>query len=242
MRTLRFIWPAEAPLDGGAEVFLAPDQARHAVLVLRLAAGAGVEVLSSAGLAPALVTTAGGNPPRLGLRLTGPWAAEGEGRGACLAMALIQAGRFDWVVEKSVELGAAVLIPLITERVKSGDGRPGPAKLERWRRLAGEARKQCGRSGPLEIWPPQTLGELAARAGDFGPAIFLSPAAAPDGMLSAVPGQGPPLLAVGPEGGFSPAEEGLMAAAGFRPKSLGPLTLRAETAALAALAALARLL
>ncbi len=149
-------------------------------------------------------------------------------------MALIQGARFDWVVEKSVELGAAKLFPLITERVKSGDGRPGEARLKRWARLAEEARKQCGRSYPLEISAPLTLGELTAAA-PAGPAFFLKPGAE---FFLSVGETDSPLLVIGPEGGFSPAEEEMMLAAGFEPRSMGSLTLRAETAALAALARL----
>ncbi|UQZ89752.1 16S rRNA (uracil(1498)-N(3))-methyltransferase [Deltaproteobacteria bacterium Smac51] len=236
MRTLRFLWPAKAPLDSPDEVFLAPDQARHGVLVLRLEPGAAVEAVSVAGLAPAVVTTAEtgrGGRPRLGLRLTGSWTSFQPASGARLAMALIQSQRFDWVVEKSVELGAATLIPLITERVKAGDGRPGEAKRERWLRLAEEARKQCGRPDPLVIMPPITLPQAATLP---GPSFFLSPTAGADEILSPEPGS--PLLVIGPEGGFSLAEEAILKAAGFKPRSLGPLTLRAETAALAALARL----
>ncbi len=233
MRIPRFIWPAGAP-SGAVECSLDPDQARHAALVLRLKAGARVEMLSERGLAPAEIESVEDNgAPRVLARLAGPWSGgAGSGRGAVLAMALIQGARFDWVVEKSVELGAGGLIPLITERVKSGDSRPGEAKMKRWKRLAEEARKQCGRPSPLEIALPETLDDLLARAEDFGPAFFGSPAAEPCDIFERCES---PLLLIGPEGGFSPMEEEKMLAAGFQPKSLGPLTLRAETAALAAI-------
>lgn len=231
MRTLRLTWPAAPDPAGSGEVFLSPDQARHGVLVLRLKAGAAVEMVGPGGLAPALVTTVetSGKAPRLGVTLSGPWLGAAA-VGPRLALALISGQRFDWAVEKAVELGAATLIPLISERVKGGGARPGPAKEERWQRLAEEARKQCARPAALDIFPPLALAELL---GQPGPGFFLSPSGP-----AAPPAAPSPLLAVGPEGGFSPAEEKAFLKAGFSPWSLGPGILRSETAALAALAVL----
>lgn len=237
MRTIRLSWPLKASTEPGAEVFLSPDQARHGALVLRLKPGAEVEVAGPLGLAPARVSSVSFSGPfskknpGLGLILTGPWARPETGSGPRLALALIQAQRFDWAVEKAVELGAAVLIPLMTERVKSADSRPGPTRTARWQRLAEEARKQCGRHQPLDIWPTLSLPELLLQP---GPAFFLSPQGSPAGPTPS----SAPLLAIGPEGGFSPTEEEALRAAGFQPWSLGRTILRAETAALAALARL----
>lgn len=240
MRTIRLAWPPETPAETEGDVFLTPDQARHGALVLRLKPGAALEVTGPAGLAPAVVSTVdfsgrfSRQKPGLAVRLTGPWQKL-QAAGPRLALALIRGPRFDWAVEKSVELGAAQLIPLICERCKSAESGPGPSRLERWQRLAEEARKQCGRPNPMEILPPQRLAELTALP---GPGFFLSPAAGRS-QGGGAPAEGPsPLLAVGPEGGFSPAEEETMAAAGFRPLSLGPTVLRSETAALAVLALL----
>jgi len=208
-------------------------------MVLRLKPGAVVEMAGPGGLAPALVITASivgpysRKNPGLGVILTGPWAKLETLSGPRLALALIQAGRFDWAVEKAVELGAATFIPLITDRVKAAEARPGPGRTERWSRLAEEARKQCGRDRSLEIFPALTVPELLKLP---GPAFFLSPKGSP-----AEPGPvASPLLAIGPEGGFSPAEEEAFLGAGFQPWSLGDAILRAETAALAALARLKR--
>ena len=230
MRIIRLAWPKDlVPGLPGTEIFLAADQARHGAVVLRLSPGDVVEMAGPDGLAPARVTLADRNPPRLGVVLTGPWVKTNRS-GPRLALALIQSQRFDWAVEKSVELGASALIPLITERVKSGEARPGPAKQERWRRLAEEARKQCGRSSVLDIMPASPLNELTAQPGS---GFFLSPAG-PTGSPADLGAS--PLLVVGPEGGLSPSEEKMLLEAGFRPWSLGGAVLRAETAALAALA------
>jgi 16S rRNA (uracil1498-N3)-methyltransferase len=165
------------------------------------------------------------------------WAeAEPAGpAGPRLALALISFSRFDWAVEKAAELGAGEIRPLVCERVKPGLARVAPARVERWRRLAQEARKQCGRPRPLIISPPQTTAEFLA-AGPEG--FFLSPAAEGLAAPKAVAAGAAPWLLVGPEGGFSPGEEAAFLAAGLKPWRLGLLTLRSETAALAALALL----
>jgi 16S rRNA (uracil1498-N3)-methyltransferase len=219
------------PALPGAEIFLAADQARHGALVLRLTPGEPIELVGPAGLAPARVSLVEKSPPRLAAALTGPWA-QAAARGPRLALALIQSQRFDWAVEKSVELGASALIPLITERVKSGEARPGAAKQDRWKRLAEEARKQCGRASALDISPVTSLSELTAQA-ENQPGLFLSPTG-PSGPPPETADA--PILVVGPEGGLTPAEESALTQAGFLPWSLGPTILRAETAALAALA------
>lgn len=239
MRTIRLAWPLTADPAAGGDVFLNPDQARHGAVVLRLKPGDAVEMTGPQGLAPAEVVFVGCQPPHsrqkpgLAVRLTGPWQSP-PSPGPRLALALIQGPRFDWAVEKAVELGAAQLIPLITRRTKPAHAQPGPGREARWARLAEEARKQCGRPGSLEILPPLSLDRLAALP---GPSFFLSLAeSAASQERPALSRQKSPLLAIGPEGGFTPEEEAKLLAAGFTPVSLGPYALRAETAALAALA------
>ncbi|MDR1045500.1 MAG: 16S rRNA (uracil(1498)-N(3))-methyltransferase [Candidatus Adiutrix sp.] len=227
-------WPLRADPETLEEVFLETDQARHGALVLRLGPGAELEMTGPAGLAPARVSTVGGQGgrPRLGVIRCGPWRRVATLPGPRLALALISARRFDWAVEKAAELGASTLYPLLTERGKSGGAQPGAVREGRWPRLAEEARKQCGRPDRLEIGPALGFEELLALP---GPGFFLSPAGGSQGP--AVPDP-PPLLAVGPEGGFSPGEEEALLKAGFTAWRLGPALLRSETAALAALAVL----
>ena len=240
MRIPRLTW-AGGPTEGRAgEIWLDSAQARHGVSVLRLKPGDLVEVAGPAGLALARVATAtGGRTPRLGI----VWGDFDEARpnlispaGPSLALALINLPRFDWAVEKAAELGAGEIWPLVCARVKPGLARGASARSARWSRLAEEARKQCGRPRPLVIRPPVTPAELLAEAGPAG--FFLSPRGP---ALGPEDGLGPPSplwVLVGPEGGFSPGEEAAFLAAGLWPRGLGSLTLRSETAALAALARL----
>ena len=238
MRTIRLTWPSGIKPNEPGEIFLDQDQARHGVLVLRLKPGDPLEMVGPLGLATARVNRVelSGRFPRknpgLCVSLVGPWKSL-ELQAPRLALSLIQAQRFDWAVEKSVELGAAQLIPLMAERCKSADRQPGPARQERWRRLAEEARKQCGRPNPMLILPPQTLPELLTLD---GPGFFLSPTAASSIRTIFASPAISPLLAVGPEGGFSHQEEKAMTDSGFQSIHMGSTVLRAETAALAVLA------
>jgi len=248
MRIPRLTW-AGGPTAGGPttsgpmedrEIWLDPAQARHGVSVLRLKSGDLVEVAGPAGLARARVVTArGGRNPRLGLALEEDWRNKAPtGPGPRLALALINLPRFDWAVEKAAELGAGEIWPLVCERVKPGLARAAPARSARWQRLAEEARKQCGRPRPLVIRPPVTPAELLTEAGPDPTGFFLSPRAADVASEETAKIRSAPWILVGPEGGFSPEEEAAFLAAGLRPRRLGPLTLRTETAALAALALL----
>ncbi|MDR2725030.1 MAG: 16S rRNA (uracil(1498)-N(3))-methyltransferase [Candidatus Adiutrix sp.] len=241
MRIPRLTWAGGPEED--REIWLDPAQARHGVSVLRLKAGDLVEVAGPAGLARARVVTArGGRSLCLGLVLEESWRSAGEalhGPGIRLALAIIKLPRFDWAVEKAAELGAGEIWPLVCERVKPGLARAALARAERWQRLAEEARKQCGRARPLVVRPPATPAEILAEAGPAPAGFFLSPRAATGVSDDEAAGARSDLwVLVGPEGGFSPGEEAAFMAAGLRPWRLGPLTLRAETAALAALALL----
>lgn len=209
--------------------------------MLRLKPGTEIEMVGEFGLAPAVVSTVDFNKPfsrknpGLAVHLSGPWK-QCRPDGPRLALALIQGQRFDWAVEKSVELGAVRFIPLISERCKSADAKPGPTKRERWRRLAESAQKQCGRENPMEISAPHTVTELLERFP--GPGFFLSPTAQNPVSETDLAVQPSPLLIVGPEGGFSPIEEHAFSEVGFSPLGLGSTVLRAETAALAILSIL----
>ena len=265
MRIPRLTWPG-GPAEtaektcGPKEMWLDPAQARHGVTVLRLKAGDRVEIAGPAGLAPAWVILAEsggrGRPPRLGLVLDEggpggrprPGPKPGEATpGPRLALALISLPRFDWAVEKAVELGAGELWPLVCERVKPGLVRAATGRAGRWQRLAEEARKQCGRPWPLVIHPAGSIEAFISQAKASGAAgFFLSPPGFIEepGRIGESPAAaqrpcGQPsdtAILVGPEGGFSPREEAVLLAAGFKPWRLGSLVLRSETAALAALA------
>lgn len=158
-----------------------------------------------------------------------------------LLAALIKLDRFEWMIEKATELSVSRIIPVIAERSDYGLEKAVPKKLERWNRIALESAKQSHRVGPPAIGGAVVLGEALAEA----PGIRLvldEKETTP--MLSALreemarnPGDTLTLL-VGPEGGWTDAERSQTLEAGFVPVSLGPIVMRAETAALVGLGVL----
>jgi 16S rRNA (uracil1498-N3)-methyltransferase len=163
-----------------------------------------------------------------------------------LAQALPKGPAMEAIVRKATEIGAARIVPLETERTQVHlDGDRSDRKHEKWAVAALEAAKQCGNPFLPELAPLQSLRSfLAAATGELRlvaslhPGVQLLPAVLE--RFAATHGR-PPVTAVwlvGPEGDFSPAEIAAALAAGFIPIGLGPLVLRAETAATAALAIL----
>jgi len=160
-----------------------------------------------------------------------------------LACAVVKGKRFEWAVEKAVELGAHRIIPL---RCDHGVIDPRAGKQSRWNALMKSALKQCGRSWLPTLEAPRTVAAaLTVCSGQelfFGAAPWETPTLEVrhwTTLLRAKPAQLPAALGVfvGPEGGWSPAELELLCAQA-RPVSLGPHVLRAETAVVAGLTAL----
>ena len=151
-----------------------------------------------------------------------------------LVQAIARGEKMDLVVQKATELGASRVVPLLSERsnVKL-EGARGKGKQERWQRIAQEAARQCGRSDVPRVDAPAQWADVFALLDDRR-ALLLSPEA--DVRLGAAAmGAARLLLAVGPEGGFSPVEVESALQHGFAAAALGPLVLRTETAGLAAL-------
>lgn len=151
-----------------------------------------------------------------------------------LCVALIKLDRFEWVVEKATELGAARVIPVVTERSDYGLDKAVLGKLERWRRIALEAAKQSHRVAPPLVEGPASLSAVFASAG--GIRLMLDENETKP-LLGELPEEGERhqgdriALLVGPEGGWTATERSQAEQAGFIQVSLGPVLLRAETAA-----------
>jgi 16S rRNA (uracil1498-N3)-methyltransferase len=146
----------------------------------------------------------------------------------------------DWLVEKATELGVASIQPLVTQRsvLKLDAGRAGK-KLAHWRGIAVAACEQCGRNRVPFIHEVTPLLDWV-RSAPVATRLLLSLDPQSQRLLAAAESglAGPVLLLSGPEGGLSNEEEAAARACGFMPVTLGPRTLRADTAPLAALAAL----
>jgi len=148
-----------------------------------------------------------------------------------LAFAPVKRSQTDWLVEKATELGAARLVPVMTRRTVADR-----VKLERLEAIAIEAAEQCGRTVLPEIAEPLPLARLLGER-DSGRTLYFADEAGGQPAAEAFK-SGPALILTGPEGGFTEEERAaIRASPDAVPISLGPRILRAETAALAALAA-----
>jgi len=232
----RFYIPRESIQDGVA--VLPSDQAHHLRNVLRLKTGDSVEIFDGEGRAYTGDVELHGSEVRIG-RLQSLSSMQSRGH-LILAAALIKSARFEWVLQKATELGVAEIIPLSTSR--SGvrlTGRGVDSRLDRWDRILKEAAKQCRRMDaprlhkPLDFSGFLRLEELSCCAKFFfyekSPDLW-QPAKS---CLSEKT-----VLCVGPEGGWDSLEIEQAVAAGYEAFSLGPWILRAETAAIAAVAIL----
>lgn len=159
-----------------------------------------------------------------------------------LCQGMLKSARFEWILEKGVELGVTTFAPILCRRSTSGLEEVGASKIQRWRRIIQEAAEQCGRARLPALLPIRALLDAL---GDI-----------PSGALAIIPWEderdhtlhdmadihvaaqliAPVHIFIGPEGGFDPEEIQLARQHGVQPITLGPRILRAETAALAAVA------
>ena len=148
-----------------------------------------------------------------------------------LAFAPVKRAQTDWLVEKATELGAAQLLPVMTQRTVAER-----VRLDRLKAISIEAAEQCGRTRLPAIGEPQGLKDLLGQR-DPARRLYFADESGGEAAVSAFK-EGPALILVGPEGGFTDDERQLIRSAdNSLAISLGPRILRAETAALAALAA-----
>ncbi|RQO81445.1 16S rRNA (uracil(1498)-N(3))-methyltransferase [Acidovorax sp. FJL06] len=244
----RFHCPA--PLSTGAELDLPPGAARH-VQVLRLQPGDALMLFNGeGGEFDATVLKMGRSDVRV--QVGAHHAQEREAPRAVHLLAGITANeRMDWLVEKATELGVASITPLVAERsVLKLKGERADKKIAHWQAVAVAACEQCGRNRVPRVHDAIDLAawvrtQAAPAAPTAKPAqrllLSLRPGTAPLHQAAAAAPGGVPqpvLFLSGPEGGLSSAEEDLALQHGFAPVTLGPRVLRAETAPLAALAAL----
>jgi 16S rRNA (uracil1498-N3)-methyltransferase len=163
-----------------------------------------------------------------------------------LVLAVYKFDRMEWAIEKATELGVAAIAPVIARRTEKHLAQAAVKRAERWRRIAHEAAQQARRSDVPEVRVPIALAERV-RAAPGSIRIVLAEQertvtlrqAIDDALIAARPARPALEIAIGTEGGWAPDEESLFDANGWRAATLGPRILRAETAAIAALAVVA---
>ena len=217
-------------LGEGAPVELDASQANYLGNVLRLEAGA--ELLIFDGRSGEwLARIADASKKRMKLTVERRTREPETAPDVWLAFAPVKRAQTDWLVEKATELGAARLIPVMTQRTVAER-----VRLERLEAIAIEAAEQCGRTRLPHIAEPRPLKRLLDER-EAARTLYLADEAGGARAADAFRPT-PALILVGPEGGFTADERAAVrAAANAVAISLGPRILRAETAALAALAA-----
>jgi 16S rRNA (uracil1498-N3)-methyltransferase len=249
----RFYCPSA--LDTGAELSLPAGTARH-VQVLRLQPNDEITLFNGQGGEFKAVVMHMGRS-EVSVRVGEHQAIERELNIYVHLWSGITANeRMDWLLEKATELGAATLLPITAERsVLKLKGERADKKLAHWQAIAVASSEQCGRNRVLQVGQARTLEQALEQL-----SAAQAPSQAVRWVLSLSPGtrllhemiqtirsthdhdatQPTEIIVLsGPEGGLSPAEEAQAIAAGFVPVSLGNRVLRAETAPVAVLSAIA---
>ncbi|MHB1046675.1 MAG: RsmE family RNA methyltransferase [Thermoanaerobaculia bacterium] len=216
-----------ASLEPGREVVLPDEEARH-LRVSRVGPGEELVLLDGRGTRAAAFLSASGRAASV----TGLLPPRGEAsRRVTVLLGVGEPARVEWAIEKGTECGAAAFLLVASARSQRAHVAAATARIERLRRIAAEAVKQCNRSVVPEVAAPGPLsGLLDGRSGRL---LVARPGALT--LRPDLPAAGDVAVAIGPEGGFDDAEERLLDAAGAVPFGLGGRILRLETAVVAAL-------
>ena len=229
-----------------ATASLTGNQAGHLIRVLRAEPGMEFDIVAGGRVWHSVIAGITGDSVRFNL------IAEVEADPALPVTLLLSVFKFDrmeWAIEKVTELGAARIVPVIARRSEKHLAQAATTRAERWRRVAVEASKQARRSDLLQIDEPLPL-KTALRAEENAVRIVLAEQErsttlrhALSEALIAADDEVPSIrIAVGPEGGWTGEEEAMFDAERWKAVSLGPRILRAETAAITAMAVAAALL
>jgi 16S rRNA (uracil1498-N3)-methyltransferase len=234
----RFHIDATIPRDRPGASFELPEAAaNHALRVLRLGTGDAVALFDgTGGEHRGTIVVAGRHAATVRLLEFDPVEREAPVP-VTLVMSLISADPMDFALRKAVELGVHAVLPVMAARSQGRltDER-AVRRVAHWRAIAVAACEQCGRNRVPSVEAPVQLATwLADFEGEPGTAAVLAPGAARS--LASLAASAPPqFVLVGPEGGFTDDEQALAERLGVVPVHLGSRVLRAETAALTALA------
>jgi 16S rRNA (uracil1498-N3)-methyltransferase len=223
-----------------ATATLTGAQAEHMTRVLRAQPGMEADVVAGGHVFHAQVVAVSGGEVRFNL------IAELDADPALpitLVMAVYKFDHMEWAIEKATELGVAAIAPVIARRTEKHLAAAAQKRAERWRRIAHESAQQSRRCDVPLVYDPEPLSARVRAASEAARIVLAEQERtttlrnALEEAVAAAGTEMPALeIAIGPEGGWAPEEEALFDANGWRAASLGPRILRAETAAIAALA------
>ena len=220
----------DAALEQAGEISLEDAPAHHLARVLRLREGDALTVFNGRG--------GEWDAEFIGRRRVRLRAFHAMERESPLRITLVQGvssgERMDYTIQKAVELGVALVQPLLTKRgVVKLEGIRAEARVSHWNKIAVAACEQCGRNRIPEVLPVVDFYRYRPEGDE--PRLLLS---AHGRSIREMRIEKAATIAAGPEAGFAPEEQAALERAGFVKASLGPRVLRTETAALAALAAI----
>jgi 16S rRNA (uracil1498-N3)-methyltransferase len=217
--------------------YLVGANAAHLSRVLRAKAGQQFDVVADGVLRLGTIVALSAEQVEFQL---GPVVASANLPEVSVFLSIFKFDRMEWAMEKLTELGVARIQPVIAVRTEAHLIKAAEKRLERWQRIVHEAAQQSRRLTPPQISSPVSLRDVATKTGVVskqGCRIVLSEYEEQVSLKSAVQQCRAPLaLAFGPEGGWTHEEVELLVKNGWMPASLGPTILRAETAAIAAVA------
>src|SRR5438309_5316035 len=218
-------WIADRHDDSAQRAWLTGANAEHLVRVLRAQPGQQYEIATPNGVFLGTIFSIAPDAVEftLGESLQTATAPETH-----LLLSIFKFDRFEWALGKAVELGVTSITPVISARTEKHLATAADKRLERWRRIAKEAAQQSRQSSPPFVANPQPL-EVAAKQSS-GSLILLDETEQTRSLWSALTPDAATTLAIGPEGGWTPAELSFFSKAKWTPTTLGTSILRAETA------------
>jgi len=218
----------------GSRAFLVGAHAQHLSQVLRARVGQEFDITTGNKVRRGHITAI--TPDRvefeLGAEIPTPIPVQ-----VTLVLSIFKFDRMEWAIEKCTELGVARIVPAIARRTETHLAAAAAKRVDRWQRIAFQSAEQSRRISPPEISRPLKLKDAATLPGSLR--ILLSEtetAVMLKDVLQSRSGDSDVVLALGPEGGWTDEELKLLQEAGWISASLGNTILRAETAAIAAIA------
>ncbi|HEV7552772.1 MAG TPA: RsmE family RNA methyltransferase [Candidatus Angelobacter sp.] len=216
----------------GDQAWLLGPNANHLFRVLRVKVGQTFEVAADG--VPRFATVISASHEQVEFHLGAVIESEALPQ-ITVYLSIFKFDRLEWALEKLTELGVTGISPMIAQRTEKHLAKAASARVERWRKIAREASQQSRRIAPPQIAEPTALKQAIAEI--QGCRIVLAETEEHISLKAALSECHPPLaLAFGPEGGWSETELELFTASGWKAASLGNTILRAETAAIAAVA------
>ena len=219
----------------GNQAALTGAHADHLIRVLRARVGQEFDIVADGVVRRGQVT--GIDEKSVTFTLGEAVSSEAVSVNLTLLLAVFKFDRMEWAIEKVTELGVVRIIPVIARRTDAHLASASMKRVERWRRIVVQAAEQSRRTRPPELNDPMKFRDAAALPAALRVVLseaeqetFLKDVVAANQNASEV------LLAIGPEGGWTQDELELLQKGGWISVSLGPTILRAETAAIAAVA------